>query len=136
MDKIQFIKTVLWRGLRKYCPRCGQGRVFRSLFKMNITCPLCGQDFSREGGAMIGGMYVSAAITQTFAILLIISVWVFTDWSPTFSIAVCAPLTALFSLWFLPYSKAIWVSVDYLIDVFSGESTPLPPTNPEDRRNL
>ncbi|HWP46224.1 MAG TPA: DUF983 domain-containing protein [Candidatus Limnocylindrales bacterium] len=136
MNKTQFIKTVLWRGLRKYCPRCGQGQIFHSLFKMNIVCPICKQEFSREGGAMIGGMYVSAAITQAFAILLIVSVWVFTDWSPTFSIAICAPLAALFSFWFLPYSKAIWVSVDYLIDVFSGESTLPPSTNSGDRWNL
>lgn len=70
---------------------------------------------------MIGGMYISAAVTQAFAILLIVLTWVFTDWSPGLAIAVCVPLSIMFSLWFFPYSKTIWVSVDYLIDVFSGE---------------
>jgi len=89
-----------------------------------MACAFCAYEFQRErGGSMIGGMYVSAAITQLFAILLIVSVWVFTDWSPGFSIAVCVPISVLFSLWFFSYSKTIWASVDYLIDAFSEEST-------------
>jgi hypothetical protein len=75
---------------------------------------------------MIGGMYVSAGVTQLFAILLVVFVWIFTDWPPSFSIAICVPLSILFSLWFFPYSKAIWVCVDYIIDMFSEESMPLP----------
>ena len=66
-------------------------------------------------------MYLSAAVTQVFACLVIFAVWFLTDWSVFFSTAVSLPLVALFCLFFLPYSQALWVAVEYVTDVINDE---------------
>jgi uncharacterized protein (DUF983 family) len=32
-----------FRGMRGWCPACGQGRIFRALLKVNDHCPSCGE---------------------------------------------------------------------------------------------
>ena len=49
--------------LRKRCPACRRGAVFRSLWKMNENCPVCGLDFDRgDPGYFTGAMYASYAM--------------------------------------------------------------------------
>ncbi|MFO0910038.1 MAG: DUF983 domain-containing protein [Isosphaeraceae bacterium] len=46
--------------LQKRCPRCKDGRVFRSLFSMYEHCPACGLRYDRgQPGYFTGAMYVS-----------------------------------------------------------------------------
>jgi uncharacterized protein (DUF983 family) len=44
------------------CPRCREGRVFRSLWSMHERCPACGLLFLRETGYFTGAMYFSYGI--------------------------------------------------------------------------
>ena len=37
----------LWNGLRSRCPRCGQGKLFRSYLKLVQKCDVCGLDIAR-----------------------------------------------------------------------------------------
>src|SRR5881392_595703 len=48
--------------LRQRCPVCLEGRMFRGVFAMNATCPVCGHRFEREPGFFQGAMYVSYGI--------------------------------------------------------------------------
>jgi uncharacterized protein (DUF983 family) len=48
--------------LRQQCSECGQGRIFRSAFRMNERCPVCGYKFERGPGYFTGAMYFSYAI--------------------------------------------------------------------------
>jgi len=66
-------------------------------------------------------MYLSAAVTQIFACLVILVVWVFSDWGVLLSTVLTLPLVVLFCIGFLPYSQAIWVAVEYATDVHNGE---------------
>ena len=36
-------RTVILRGLRHRCPRCGQGRLFRAYLKLSERCAVCGE---------------------------------------------------------------------------------------------
>jgi uncharacterized protein (DUF983 family) len=36
------------------CPRCLQGQVFATLFRMHEQCPVCGLRFEREPGYFTG----------------------------------------------------------------------------------
>ncbi|HNQ72639.1 MAG TPA: DUF983 domain-containing protein [Verrucomicrobiota bacterium] len=42
--------TVLWRGLRRRCPRCGQGAIYRSFLRMHDHCAVCGLKFMHDQG--------------------------------------------------------------------------------------
>jgi uncharacterized protein (DUF983 family) len=44
------IRTVLGRGLRKRCPHCGQGRIFRKWIEMYDRCDVCGLVYQRNPG--------------------------------------------------------------------------------------
>ena len=41
------IVRILSLGLLLICPACRRGRMFRSLFVMNVRCPVCGVIFER-----------------------------------------------------------------------------------------
>ena len=49
------------------CPICLQGKLFRSLLGMNVTCPVCGLQFEREVGYFLNSMF--AAYTVGFLVL-------------------------------------------------------------------
>jgi len=37
----------LWRGMRRRCPECGQGRLFRGYLKVQEVCDVCGHENGR-----------------------------------------------------------------------------------------
>ncbi|HEV2490385.1 MAG TPA: DUF983 domain-containing protein [Candidatus Acidoferrales bacterium] len=43
--------------MRFRCPKCGEGRVFSSFFRMRDECPVCGLSFCPESGYYVGAMY-------------------------------------------------------------------------------
>lgn len=70
---------------------------------------------------MTGQMYLSAAVTEIFAAILVGIVFVSTDWTAGVSIAVCLPLLIGFSFWFLPKAMGLWVAIEYMTDVANRE---------------
>ena len=110
------------RALRRRCPQCGRGALFRSYARLLASCPECALVYRREPGGMTGSMYVSAAVTQVFAALLILAIVVGTDWSTRLQLAVSVPLAVLFCALCLPLSMAFWVAVEYATDVGNGEA--------------
>jgi uncharacterized protein (DUF983 family) len=106
----------LTRSLRRRCPRCGEGALFASTFKLRERCEVCDLVLRKEPGAMTGQMYLSAAVTEVFAAGLIFAVVLFTDWGPALSIAVGLPIVIAFSYWLLPRAMAFWVGVEYATD--------------------
>ncbi|HET7434144.1 MAG TPA: hypothetical protein VFN10_05460 [Thermoanaerobaculia bacterium] len=44
------IPLVLKRGLRRRCPRCGEGQLFRRMIEAYDRCPVCGVLYQRNYG--------------------------------------------------------------------------------------
>jgi len=66
--------TAAGRGCRLACPRCGQGRLFRSWLKVVPACTACGQDWSLQRAddfpawiAIIASGHILAPVTITLA---------------------------------------------------------------------
>ena len=110
------ILATLWRGWRRRCPRCDGSDVFQSYFRLREACPDCGLVSRREDGAMTGQMYLSAALTQLPAVVLMVLVFLFTDWSLPVALAVMLPLVIALSYWTLPRCMSTWVAIEYLTD--------------------
>ena len=70
---------------------------------------------------MTGSMYLSAAVTEVFAALLVLLVFFGTDWSPAVSIAVSVPIVVGFSYWFMPRAMGLWVAIEFMTDVGNRE---------------
>src|SRR5262245_44477703 len=73
--------------LRQRCPSCMRGQVFRGIFEMNETCPVCAIKFEREPGYFLGAMYFSYAL----------------------GVPIIAGLTAILKLTFLNSWELQWV---------------------------
>ena len=112
---------MLGRGLRRRCPVCGEGRIFRSLFRLCRSCPACGWTLEREPGAVTGPMYLVSVLTLPFAAAVFLVLWL-ADWPPLAQVAVGVPAIALFSAFALQAAKGVWAAIEYFTDVRSGDA--------------
>lgn len=115
-------RTMLARGLRRRCPVCGEGRIFRSALRLRPACPACGWVIEREPGTATGPMYVVSVLTLPFAALVFVALWLLTDWPPGVQVAVGIPVILLFSGPALSAAKGAWAAVEYFTDVRTGET--------------
>src|SRR5262249_5899588 len=103
----------LWAILHLRCPRCHHGRVYRDIFRMNKSCPVCRLVFEREPGYFTGAL----AFCYVFCTMLVV-VWVivlsqlFPEWSDILlhglSLAVMLP----FIPYVMRYARVIWMTMD------------------------
>jgi uncharacterized protein (DUF983 family) len=114
-------RTYVARAWRLRCPRCGDGALLASRFRLRTECPACALVYRREQGAMTGQMYLGAVASELVAAALVLLVFFLTDWGPATSIAISVPVIIVFSYWFLPRSMALWVAVEFMTDVGNRE---------------
>ena len=69
--------TILWRGVRRRCGRCGSPGIFRGYFRLGERCPACGVRLQREAGAFTGVLLVN--IAGTF-VLMIVPLFAYVGW--------------------------------------------------------
>lgn len=121
-DRALFLRRVL----RKRCPQCGEGALFRGFARLNDACAACGLVFRRESGAQTGSMYLSAAVSEIFAAAVALALFFVTPWKPAVELTLGIAFVLGFSYAFLPLSIALWTAVEYLVDVSNGESWTAP----------
>jgi uncharacterized protein (DUF983 family) len=114
-------RIVLARVLSRRCPQCGRGALFRAYARLESACAECGLVFRREQGAQTGSMYVTAAVSEVFAAVLIFVFWWSFDWTPLTFVLVTAPIVLAFCAVLLPFAQAAWVGVEYATDLASHE---------------
>lgn len=114
-------RLLLRRALALRCPQCGRGALFAGYARMRDECAECGLAYRRQHGTMTGSMYLSAAVTEVFAVVVLVVLWLWTDVSTPVGLAVGLPLVGAFAYGFLPWSKSIWTAVEYGTDVHNGE---------------
>jgi uncharacterized protein (DUF983 family) len=110
------------RALRKRCPQCGEGPLFRGFARLHERCPSCGLLYRRESGSQTGSMYLSAAVTEVFAAGVALALFFLAPWSRAVELTLGIAFVIAFSYAFLPLSMALWTAVEYLVDVSNGES--------------
>jgi len=107
---------MLWRGMRRRCPRCGAGKLFTRWLRMVERCPRCGFGFQREEGAQLGGYVINFGVTEGLVCLVVATYIVAASANPDVAIwpvalggflaAVVTPLV------FFPFSRTIWAAID------------------------
>src|SRR5258708_23357365 len=60
--------------LRGVCPRCRQGRVFKTWIEIHDLCPVCGLRLNRESGYFIGAMYIEYGFSAVVLTLFTLAV--------------------------------------------------------------
>jgi len=107
--------TLFARGARRRCPRCGSGHLFQRYFTMVEDCPRCGLHFERESGYWVGALAVNIAIVMAIFVAAFVVILVLTvpDVPVATSLAILVPIMVLGPIVFYPFSKTLWMAVDY-----------------------
>ncbi|HWQ12546.1 MAG TPA: DUF983 domain-containing protein [Roseiflexaceae bacterium] len=107
------ILRVLRQTICLRCPACEHGRMFRSLFTMNVRCPVCGVIFERDAGEVTGGMAINMTVTMALAFVGA-SLAYFSDVPVWQLLTLLIVLSTLFALWFYRRARALWTGILYL----------------------
>lgn len=103
------------------CPQCGRGELFARWARLRERCDVCGLVYRREPGSELGPVALATTVNTGLAGALFLAIWLATDWGPWLGLAVSAPVMVAVSYGLLPLSMSVWVAIDYLADVSSGE---------------
>jgi len=109
--------TILWRGMRRRCGRCGAGGIFQSWFRLRSRCPRCGYRFEREEGFATGVWLLNFSVTEGFMLVGLIgfivvrgvahmSVPLWPVLLVTVAAAVIAPVLCY------PFATSTWAALD------------------------
>lgn len=115
------VSRMLSRGLRLRCPLCGQGRLFRTVFRMHRLCPVCGLRFERDLGYFVGGLELHWISTYVFGIagwFLVSPLLPDGAWLP---LGVYMLLVAGVSLLLYRPARSLWMALDNLFDPVERE---------------
>jgi uncharacterized protein (DUF983 family) len=98
------------------CSHCGEGKVYKSLWKINETCSVCGTKFEREYGYFLmsifmGYIYGFLAILPAMIILLMIG-----DIPLYVYLVVAVAILLLLSPIIIRLSRMTWLHIDELLD--------------------
>ena len=105
---------ILLCGLLLICPACRYGRMFRSLWTMNLRCPVCGIIFERDAGEVTGGIWINATVTSTLAMIPALYFALFTMVPMALLIGMLSLFVVVFGLLFYRPARGLWVSILYL----------------------
>lgn len=99
--------------LRLRCPICGKGKLFSGYFDSPIRCPNCGFFFMRESGYFLPHV----AIGYAFTVIAALGAWpvlyyVLGVRNPAVTLTVMILVAVLFGVWFVRYSKVLWLALD------------------------
>ena len=104
------LSTLLWRGFRQKCPRCGETRLFASFLKTPESCGTC----HHELGAIRADdfpPYLTMFIVGHIIVRMILIVEKSSPMSISMNLKIWLPLTAVLTFWFLPRIKGLIVGL-------------------------
>ena len=110
-------RQAIWRGLRRLCPQCGGGALFRSWFTMHRACGRCGLEFEGKPGDLWGFWVVTDRIFLFAAMIALYFGFTPESWwlRGAFMAAVVAALIAT-----MPNRQGAFVALDYLARIRQG----------------
>ena len=107
------VLRVFWLTFGLTCPACQRGRMFRSLFVMNVRCPVCNVIFERDKGEVTGGMAINSVLMCLIAIVgAVLSIT--TDIPTAPLLLSIGTFMAIFGILFYRHARSLWIGVLYL----------------------
>lgn len=107
------VLRVLYVTMLLRCPACQRGRMFRSLFQMNVRCPVCGVVFERDAGEVTGAMAINTALMCLMAIVGAVLA-IITDIPTGWLIGGTATVMVFTGVFFYRHARAVWVGILFL----------------------
>ncbi len=103
------------RGVKRRCPHCGEGRLFRAWFTMYDRCAQCQLVFLRNSGDTWLFWIIGDRIPIAVGIAVIYFGFRVTGWASglAFFLALVVPL-----VWTMPHRQGVAVALNYLSRVY------------------
>ncbi|MHB1108983.1 MAG: DUF983 domain-containing protein [Devosia sp.] len=102
----------VWSGLRRRCPKCGEGKLFRAYLKVNDHCPVCGEEL-RHHRADDLPPYISIVIVGHILIGVMLEMEMTMRVEPYVYLMVMVPLALFLPLLMLPSIKGAVVGLQW-----------------------
>ena len=109
--------TLLRRGFRRRCARCGGRELFPKFLSMVEHCPSCGYRFERDHGYWIGAMIISTAFTLVGFLVVFVGgmlIW-WPDVPWTGLLIASLSVTAILPVLGYPTARTVWVALDLMV---------------------
>ncbi|HYI63021.1 MAG TPA: DUF983 domain-containing protein [Acidimicrobiales bacterium] len=110
------VGTLLRRGARRRCPRCGSGGLFRTYWSIHDRCPRCGLLFAREPGYFTGVylLNLSCILGVLFVVVMGYALWRANGHEGGVAgfVAVSVALAVVVPIAFYPVARTLWSALD------------------------
>lgn len=120
------VSRMLWIGLTRGCPVCGQRDLFHRWISMRERCPRCTFRFERREGQFIGAVGMNTVVTflAVMGVLVVGMILTIPDIPVAPLLGATLAVAVLVPLLFFPSSKTLWGGIDlFLSPLEPGEST-------------
>ena len=98
------------------CPRCRQGKIYRTLFSMHGHCTVCRLKFQREQGYFLGALYVYYGLSLPIFLSLVFWVSTWKLWSEYFIVFPALLMYVPFIPFTYRTARIIWIHFDRFVD--------------------
>lgn len=111
----QSTKTIVGRGWRRRCPRCGEGPLFRRGIAFHDRCSACGLQYQRNNGDTWMFMMITDRIPMLAAIAIMYFGFISSTWLGTgvFIVAAATPILAT-----IRERQGLALALDYLSRIY------------------
>ncbi|HYC54916.1 MAG TPA: DUF983 domain-containing protein [Candidatus Binatia bacterium] len=107
------LMPTLMHGLRRRCPRCGEGSLYHGWMTLRDTCQVCDLRFQRESGDTWAFVYLSTAGMTGVIVILMLLVRPASLMVGNLVLVVVATAAIVLTL---PYRKGVAVALSYWLD--------------------
>lgn len=118
------LRVMLWRGLRRRCPRCGEKRIWVSRYKLKERCPQCNLLFEREEGFWLGAYVINFGVGEGLVGVLLMVFLFAKVTQPSVPLAPWlvggVALGVVVPILFYPASRTIWAAIDLAMNPENG----------------
>lgn len=113
--------ALVLRGVRRRCPKCGVGPIFRGWFAMHDACENCGRSFGRGPGYLLGSIYFNYGVTAMIVMVAYFVLYFTEVLGNQQRLAVLSLFCLLFPVWFFRYARSLWIAFDECFDPWVDE---------------
>ena len=112
-EPVPSLRTLLWRGMRRKCPRCGKGDLYKRWMTLHERCPVCGLQYLRNQGDLWAPLLLLDRALYIFPVIVLIYFRLNNPHAIWFYFLVGALLAGL--IFTMPHRNGMALSLDYLM---------------------
>lgn len=114
-------RVLFGRGLRLRCPVCGEGRLYRRLFRMSQHCPACGFIYAREPGYFTTAVALNIFLSELITLIVVVPFAASQSLSFLTLLLMGGAIACILPLLFYHHAKSLWMSIEHLFHPVSNE---------------